>query len=265
MPELPEVELARRNLSNWTHGFKVLRCEVGPKARINGALENLKGATFTEWSRHGKFLTAGFTDQRRMVSHLGMTGKWICDPTEERKHVHIRFELQSPNTKRTIEFIDPRRFGWNRLRNTPDEATQELAHLGPDALTDIKNGADLQQCLGGSRSAIWRRMLDQRRLAGIGTILASEICHRAGIHPLRPSHGLKNKEWASLLHGLRDHIDLVLQENVGPEIDYLRPGMQTFFLCYGKKDSPCTQCETAIVKDTVGGRPVYWCPRCQRL
>lgn len=265
MPELPEVELARRNLSDWTDGFRITHCVVGPKARCDGAMNNLNGAVFEGWSRHGKFLTACFTDGQRLVSHLGMTGKWVCDPTEDRKHVHLRLDLESPSTERSLVFIDPRRFGWNRLRKNQDDATQEIEHLGPDALRDIQSGADLETHLGHSRSAIWRRMLDQRRLAGIGTILASEICFRASVHPLSPSNSLKPIEWAQLLQGLREHVDMVLEKNVGPEIDYLRPGMKTFFLCYGKLGSPCTRCGTGITKDTVAGRPVYWCPNCQSL
>jgi formamidopyrimidine-DNA glycosylase len=265
MPELPEVELARRNLSAWTDGFRIAECILSPKARYDGAFSELNGAVFDGWSRHGKFLTARFVDGQHLVSHLGMTGKWVCDPEGDRKHVHVHLNLESSDLSRVLVFIDPRRFGWNRLRKDHIAASQEIQHLGPDALIDIKSGKQLETHLGNSRSAIWRRMLDQRRLAGIGTILASEICYRAKVHPLRPSNSLNSPEWTQLLDGLRAHVDIVLEKNVGPEIDYLRPGMQTFFLCYGKNDSPCSRCGEGITKDTVAGRPVYWCPDCQSL
>jgi len=265
MPELPEVELARRNLSAWTDGFRVRGCSLGPNAKYDGPLKSLSGTRFDGWSRHGKFLTARFEDGQHLVSHLGMTGKWVCDPSPDRKHVHLRMELESSSEKRTLVFIDPRRFGWNRLRVNAQAAQDEIKHLGPDALEDIQSGSELELHLGGSRSAIWRRMLDQRRLAGIGTILASEICFRAEVHPLAPANSLNEQQWEQIHQGLKDHVAMVLKENVGPEIDYLRPGMKTFFLCYGKKNTPCQRCESLIVKETVATRPVFWCPSCQRL
>ena len=135
----------------------------------------------------------------------------------------------------------------------------------PNELRGARSRTRCARSLGGSRSAIWRRMLDQRRLAGIGTILASEICFRAEVHPLAPANSLNEQQWEQIHQGLKDHVAMVLKENVGPEIDYLRPGMKTFFLCYGKKNTPCQRCESLIVKETVATRPVFWCPSCQRL
>src|SRR6188472_4395721 len=75
---------------------------------------------------------------------------------------------------------------------TPEEAEQELAHLGPEAL-----GVGVER-LGEILSSESRRLhsflRDQRALAGIGRAWANEILHSARLSPFALSTELSREE-----------------------------------------------------------------------
>jgi len=110
--------------------------------------------------------------------------------------------------------------------------------------------------------------MDQRHVAGIGNIYASEILHAAGVHPLRPAGSLTAEEWEGVAHAAR----AILEEAIrlrGTTISdwrdlYGRPGeYQDKLRVYGRRGEPCPRCGTPIERVTLSGRGTYFCPRCQ--
>src|SRR5689334_22557307 len=79
MPELPEVEIARRTLLRWFDGHALVRTEA-EKARTfrrgtSKQFERLRGP-LTRADRRGKYLMLSFGDEG-LMAHLGMTGKFV--------------------------------------------------------------------------------------------------------------------------------------------------------------------------------------------
>src|SRR5512137_2351492 len=106
MPELPEVEIAARNLRRWAEGRRISRVETDARAaRIfrpgdrAGFARALAGARLERVDRRGKHLLVTLTDRRGrpvgLWSHLGMTGKWVLraggDPAPP--HARVRLDL----------------------------------------------------------------------------------------------------------------------------------------------------------------------------
>jgi len=172
---------------------------------------------------------------------------------------------------RELRFVDPRRFGMGEL--VPAEELGRwpwLASLGEDALQGDVRGA-LDRVLPRSRSTVWSGLLNQKVLAGVGNIYANEALHRAGIRPLRNARGISRPARTQLA----DAVKAVLAEAVeqggttladGGFVDGSSQGgyFAVRLRVYAKGGTPCIQCGEKITRLQKHGRPVFFCPRCQR-
>jgi formamidopyrimidine-DNA glycosylase len=268
MPELPEVEFARRSLVRWFHGHRLVRAEADKKARtFRGAkvadFEKLSGPLESA-DRRGKYLMLAFGGGRGVVAHLGMTGKFVKRPAGEAvPYSRARFVLESGDV---IHFRDPRLFG--RIEPAPASKLPEVpavAALGLDPLVDGLSAQQLQDAIGRSKQDLKVALMDQGRLAGLGNIHAAEALFRAHLHPARKPQSLSSAEWATLAKAIRDGIAFALEtEGDGEEIEYVEePGAENPFLIYGRAGEPCPRFRTTVKAFTQGGRTTHFCPSCQ--
>ena len=276
MPELPEVEIAARNLRRWGLARRVegAECEQAARRLVRPLsprtfTARLAGATLREVRRTGKHLlltleAAG--GPLGLSSHLGMTGKWVRRAGGEEPPSHSRVRLLLDDGA-TLHYRDPRLFG--RLQLVPGarfEELPELRALGPDPLEQGIDPARLAAALGRARRPVKVALLDQRLLPGVGNIYASEALFRARVDPARPAASLSRAEVrrlaASILEAFRHAIAL----EDGPEITYVEePGAPNPFLVYGHEGARCPRCRKAAIARTVQGqRSTYHCPACQR-
>jgi len=267
MPELPEVEFARRALTKWTKGRSIVRTEADPKARtFRGSrvsdVEALTGRLVSV-ERKGKYLLLTFADGKGAIAHLGMTGKFLkrkADAVE--KWSRARFVLDSGDV---IHFQDPRLFGL--IEPVPASALKQapaVAKLGLDPLVDGLSAAQLKEALAGSKQELKVALMDQERIAGLGNIHAAEALFRAKLHPARKPASLTDDEWRRLAKAIVDGIAFALGLEEGDEIEYVEePGAKNPFLVYGHEGEPCPVCQTPITAFPQGGRTTFACPRCQ--
>ncbi len=267
MPELPEVEFARRSLTKWMDGRAIVRTEADPKARtFRGSkvsdVEALTGA-LVSIERKGKYLMLAFANGKGAVAHLGMTGKFIKRPPDAtEKWSRARFVLDSGEV---IHFQDPRLFGL--IEPVPAHALRQnpaVAKLGVDPLVDGLSVAQLREAIGDSKQELKVALMDQERIAGLGNIHAAEALFRARIHPSRKPATLTDDEWKRLASAIIDGITFALEVEDGEEIEYVEePGAENPFLVYGHEGEPCPKCKTPIEAFTQGGRTTFVCPSCQ--
>lgn len=256
MPELPEVEATRDNLERWSRGRVIAEIERRDRA-LDPRLDALAGTAFMRWERHGKVL-AGVTDQGVLLSHLGMTGRWVHDPVPDRPHQRLVLSL---GDRSRVAYLDVRRLGDARLVATPAEA---FAGLGPDAWTSPPDAAALRSALGRGKAPLKARLLDQQRIAGLGNIAVIEACYRARLHPHTPVERVSDPDWRRLAPAIHDHLAATLGQTRGlAEIAYLSEGGDNPFLVYGREGQPCGICRTPIVRVVRSGRPTFFCPHCQ--
>lgn len=273
MPELPEVETVRRNLETTIVGRAIASVRLsGKKLRdpLSGTLaRRLRGRRIEAVRRHGKFLLVDLDRELTLISHLGMSGRWLFfdePPARAMPHVHVRIAFQDDTE---LWFQDPRRFGLLRLTPTPRLARDPaLRRLGPDPVATPLSGAWLHERARGARVAIKSFLLDQSRIAGIGNIYASEILHRAGVGPRRRAGALAAGEWESIAAETTRVLGEAI-DRMGTTFSMYRtlwnePGTYgERLLVYDRAGEPCRRCGSPIRRIVQAQRSTFFCPRCQ--
>jgi formamidopyrimidine-DNA glycosylase len=266
MPELPEVEVARRNLEKWLKRQKLVQVELSPRIFVGRAAafaQKLCGRTLKAVERRGKQLRLRFDGELALFSHLGMTGKWVL---RDRADPPQRFErARLDSARRSVRYLDPRLLG--RMRPAQgDEAPPSWRALGPDPLDDGIDVVQLHNKLSKRRKSIKETLLDQTVLAGVGNIQATEALWRARINPTRSADALTRAEVEALARGILDSIADTLAREDSPEITYVEePGADNPFDVYGRSGEPCPRCGATLVRIIQGGRSTVFCPRDQPL
>ena len=281
MPELPEVEMARRCLESWARRKRVAAVKVHDKRVVGGggprALAKLSGARFVSFDRRGKHLMLrleqGNGAPLGLASHLGMTGKWLLRrPGEEPpRFSRVLLGLEGGNE---LHFVDMRLFGRMRLVPAADfHSIKALAELGPDPLADGIDSQRLAERFAKSATPIKPLLLDQRLLAGVGNIQASEALFRAKIDPRRPARTLSPAEIRALGKGISASIAFTLARfekqiaaSKGREIRYVEePNSFNPFKVYDRAGERCPRCRKGtVVRLVQAARSSFYCPRCQK-
>ncbi|MEN3203464.1 MAG: DNA-formamidopyrimidine glycosylase [Atribacterota bacterium] len=261
MPELPEVEVLRKELEPILTGKKIVEVSIlDPRLRVQR--ESLEGKTILPLKRLGKYLIVPLKEGGYLVVHLGMTGQLEATPENvPHKHQRACFVLSSGTY---LSFIDSRKFG--RIFFLEEYQTLQ-EKLGVDPLSPDFTFLRFLSLLRGTKR-LKDFLLDQRKIAGIGNIYASEILFRACLHPRRSVASLSSEEKERLFTSIL----AVLKEAIaakGTTIrDFRRPSgeggnFQDLLSVYGK--TQCPRCGTPIVREVISSRSTYFCPRCQPL
>jgi len=224
------------------------------------------GRKITAIGRVGKRIVLELDTGDRIVIEPRMSG--LVSPANPRDRAHLRLVIELAGPKKQLLFWDQRGLGVVRLVSPREfETRYGVDKIGPDALA-ISAGT-LRARLRASRREIKVALLDQRVLAGIGNIYASEILHRAGIHPRTPCDRLRPGQWTKLhaemgkvLHeALRDQ-GSTLADNV-----YHAPGGgpgKYRRRVYQRHGQACLGCgRTQIVRIVQAQRSTFFCPACQ--
>jgi formamidopyrimidine-DNA glycosylase len=266
MPELPEVESARAVIER--HGLRRRIADVDDsdtfvcRPHAPGEIRHaLLGSELISAMRQGKSMWCPSSEAVALGIHLGMSGKIViadADGTEVdggdyweggRKpgdYRWARFTLTFDDGGRLM-LVDPRRLGRVRL-NPPVE------QLGPDAL--LITPAQFRAALAGSTAPVKARLMDQRKIAGVGNLLSDEILWRARIHPARLAGSLTSPEQSRLLRASRGAIRAALRDG----------GVHTLTIIPERRTgSACPRDHAPMATGKVDGRTSWWCSAEQLL
>jgi formamidopyrimidine-DNA glycosylase len=267
MPELPEVEVTRRQVERVLLGSTVLSVWTSQPSYFfvtePGLLKKrMRGRVARELSRHGKYIVATFDDDSRLLLHLGMTGQLSVHDFPRDPHVHLRLQLSDG---KGLFFRDVRKFGKVEWL-APGQSSRRLDKLGPDALTVTL--APFHTRLAARKIPIKQALLDQSILAGVGNIYADEALFAARILPERKSHTLNLAEARRLLSEVKRVLNKSILHGGSTINDYLQPdgelgGYQNWHRVYGRTAEPCPRCRTPISRVVLGGRSSHYCSVCQ--
>lgn len=274
MPELPEVETLRRDLERSVVGTRIIRTTLG-RLRSVRRYENpaefvvqTEQAKFVGFDRLGKYLLVRLSTGQTLVVHLRMSGQLRLEASLDETllpHTHVRFTLDDG---REVRFVDPRTFG--ELYVTTNDVP-ELAHLGSDALRVLIDDEYFKRVLTNRRMALKGVLLDQRSLAGVGSIYADEGCFVAGIRPTRSASSIRGAE----RDRLRVALLAVLEEGIAARGSTLGDGQYVDLFgqpgrygpahrVHARAGQPCVRCRRLLVRTVIAQRSSVYCEHCQR-
>ncbi len=192
----------------------------------------------------------------------------VTDPPSD-QHVRLVVHLIGAACDRFL-YWDRRGLGTVHLWD-PGQCEAHLgpAHLGPDALT--VNLSEFVDRFRDLKRPIKPALLDQKRLAGVGNLYASEILFRARIAPDRLCKDVTLAQWKRMHTAMLDILRVAI-ENQGST---LKDGTyrnavngegqyQSQHAVYDRADAMCVRCrKQKIVRIVQSQRSTFYCPRCQ--
>jgi formamidopyrimidine-DNA glycosylase len=232
-------------------------------------VRRLTGQTVLALNRRAKYLLASLSSGETLLMHLGMSGSLRVLPTaiagDTDAHDHVSFHMSSG---KTVVFNDPRRFGVMDLIPAGGlEHDPTLSRLGPEPLSDDFDAAALARACQGRKISLKEALLDQRTVAGLGNIYASEALHVAGLSPTRRASTIATPAGAPRDAAIRlvAAIKLVLEKAIARQTSG-GTYRDSRFMVYDREDEPCPRkgCGGTIRRRVQGGRSTFYCARCQR-
>ena len=274
MPELPEVETARRLIADEALNRRIVAVDDADtyvtRPHIPGQLRDaLVGRSLTTARRRGKTIwieTSGLdgsaTPGPDLGVHLGMSGSVVVttpdgeaaqagEPqpawrgsvgSQPGKLEWDRFTLEFADGGR-LALFDKRRLG--RVRLNPD-----ISVLGPDA--EEITPEQFRRVFSTGTIAVKARLLDQSKIAGIGNLLADEALWQARIYPAAPVSSLRPEDVDRLYRAVKAALKSASIHggaHTGEIIPFRHEGAR------------CPRDGAEMKHGTVGGRSTWWCSR----
>lgn len=264
MPELPEVETARRSAERALGGKRMERVEAAEdllifdRAPPAAVAEALIGRTVNGSGRKGKYFWLLLDRPPHPVFHFGMSGRLFTYQDGEPPPRYCKLEIVVSDGT-AAAFADVRRLGRIRLAGDP-EREPPISLLGFDPLTSLPSTRELQHRLESRRGRLKAVLLDQSFSAGVGNWLADEVLYQARLSPLRPANQLSPDEARRLRAALKS----VVERSVALDADAARFPRHWIFHHRWDRRIGTTPRGEPLVRQRIGGRTTAWAPDRQR-
>lgn len=262
MPELPEVQAHTERLTEQFRGAVLERFVPITFTALKTALprpEAAYGTTLQRVDRRGKYLRLHF-EPVVFVVHLMQGGRLLVDDKQSAKprNGQARFVFTDGPALLLTEAGKERKAGvWCLSPEALDGPP--LDRLGPEALE--LSDDELAASFAAHNMRLHGFLRDQHMLAGLGRMLANEVCHRARTSPF----AMTGKLGLSGAHGVRDAIHAAVDDGIAYERTRTdmsssadRPGA-----VHGRVGEPCPVCGDTIRSVSYSGYTVAYCPTCQ--
>ncbi|MGZ6966726.1 MAG: bifunctional DNA-formamidopyrimidine glycosylase/DNA-(apurinic or apyrimidinic site) lyase [Acidimicrobiia bacterium] len=266
MPELPEVEVVRRDLEREVVGKKIKSVDVNGMRSIRRYRQRklftaaLDGRKITAVSRRGKYLVLKLDDGNALIVHLGMSGQLLRAKTAREavpKHTHVTITFTQGGQ---LRFVDPRTFGEMFVTSFD----------GIDPLESAMSWDYFGELVAQRHVKLKAALMDQKFLAGIGNIYSDEILFNAGLRWDRMSDSLSPEEvrrlYRALVETLQDAVKYrgsSLADEQYVDLFGKKGEYQLHHKVYAREGEPCRRCRHVIMREKTGGRSTFFCGACQ--
>lgn len=286
MPELPEVETMVRGVRPEVLGRRILRTEfcrclrkpISTSPPVAEFSRRTRGQLILDVRRLAKRVVievgshpeSPAASRRFIVIEPRMTGLVLVSAPPTLEHRRVCWHLEPADGRvAQLEFWDRRGLGTVTLTDTDGFRTL-TQRLGNDALEmDLP---DWRQVLAQTSREIKVALLDQKMVAGIGNLYASEILHLARISPFRSAAGLP----AAAIARLHKSVQAVLIDAIHHEGSTLGDGTyrnalnqagdyQNHHRVYQRAGEQCPNCTRGKIERAVQAqRATFFCRKCQK-
>jgi formamidopyrimidine-DNA glycosylase len=262
VPELPEVQAHAERLTAQFSGSELTKFHPFTFTALKTAVPRpdvAYGLPLESVGRRGKYLLLRF-EPVTFVVHLMQGGRLLVDEklSPKPRNGQARFVFADGPALLLTEAGTERRAGvW--CIAAAALAGPPLDRLGPEAL-DV-TAQSLAAAFAATNMRIHGYLRDQHQIAGLGRMLANEICHRAKVSPFAMTGKLGTDGAAAIVAAIHDAVDDGLayertRSNMSSSAD--RPGR-----VHGRLGEPCPVCADTIRSVSYSGYTVAYCPTCQ--
>jgi formamidopyrimidine-DNA glycosylase len=274
MPELPETETIARDLDRAVSGaivsaVTVTHADVLRETTPDELAGRVVGASIERAWRRAKLIVLDLSSADRIVVQPRFTGALLVDsgalPVAERRYSAVALQLADG---RTLHYRDIRRLGTVAIMG-PERFAAYTAGIGPEPLDPAFTADAFHSVLERSGQAIKKVLMDQRQVAGVGNIYATESLWRAGIDPSRSARRVAASEAHTLRRALIDVLSEAIEARGTSFRDYrdahgARGSFSDHLSAYGRAGQPCPRCGSRLVgTHAIDGRMTVFCSRCQ--
>ncbi|HEV2672865.1 MAG TPA: bifunctional DNA-formamidopyrimidine glycosylase/DNA-(apurinic or apyrimidinic site) lyase [Gemmatimonadales bacterium] len=275
MPELPEVETIVREIAPRLEGCRITQVELRKtdvlrqvtKPRLIKALQD---NTIEHVYRRAKHAVFRLASGHRMVIQPRMTGSLLVyERPLTRGELKYAVLVWTLDDGRKFVYRDVRRLGTIWLLDETGWATY-TGRIGPEPLEATFTPFVFADRLEGTRTAIKKAIMDQRRVAGVGNIYANEALFDARLDPSKPTHKLSLEEFARLHAAIVDVLQRALASSGTTLRDYRtgtgeRGRFQSKLRVYGRGGEKCVNCGRKLaMTHKIDLRQTVFCRKCQR-
>jgi formamidopyrimidine-DNA glycosylase len=269
VPELPEVQAHAERLTERFIGHVLQKFVPLTFTALKTAVPQPKeayGLPLLGVGRRGKYLMMRF-EPITFIVHLMQGGRLLVDEKQSAKprggQARFVFEpdLDAPSNPALLltEQGTERRAGVWCVPTATALTELPLSKLGPEAL-DL-DAAALQARFKEHSMRLHGFLRDQKTIAGLGRMLANEVCHRAKLSPFTNTSKLTPAEVARVVDAIRDSVqDGLDYERTRTDMSSSkdRPGR-----VHGRVGEACPVCGDTIRSVTYSSYTVAYCPTCQ--
>lgn len=263
MPELPEVQAHSERLTKAFCGrrlkafeplsFSVLKTFSPPPAQA-------AGHELVSVGRRGKFLLLCFEGSLTFVIHLMQAGRLVPDEKQAARPRNgiARWRFDDGSALLFTEAGKERKAGVWLIQGDPLDAGP-LSELGTDA--DQVTRDQLAEALGAKNQRLHGFLRDQHGIAGIGRLLANEICFRAKLSPFAMTSKLTEDEIDRLHAAIGAAIEDALDYERG--LDAMSKSAQRPAAVHHRKGELCPDCGDVVRSVSYNAYEVNYCASCQ--
>ncbi len=291
MPELPEVETIKNDLSKKIIGRKIISVfplwkDIVKDVPFDAFAKQVEGRKIVAVERRAKNLIIKLSGGVNLLIHLKMTGhlfiaeesseiskegKWIKTGNQDLLHdpqnQHIRIIFHLDNGK-ILAMGDTRKFAYIKLLE--DRNLKEfLDGYGPEPFSPEFTEKRLKEILKSKKTAIKKVLMDQRMIAGIGNIYADEILWASRVHPLSISSKLTDRDIKAIYQNTRKILKMAIKKRGTSISDFRdaegkRGAYEKQLNAYQRNGHECSVCGENIRRIEINKRGTHFCPVCQK-
>jgi formamidopyrimidine-DNA glycosylase len=282
MPELPEIEVLRRDLEKEVLGRRIKDAEVRSTRNAMKVIRRhgrrkefqdmLVGAKVEKVDRSTRYLMLGLDNGNAFVVDLGRSGRLLktsaSDPIAAHTHIVLSFTIGGQ-----LRIIDPKLTG--EVFVIPTEQIESMSEFHPHALDPLDNQNALtwqhfSNLLEQRRATMKELLMNEEFVVGLGDIYSDEVLFGAGLRYDRSSDKLSSQDVRRLYRALMETTqEAVKARGTSRGADDFRDlvgaeGMfQIELKVYERDGEPCRRCRNRIEKTEFAGGITYFCPQCQ--
>ena len=275
MPELPEVETIVREIAPRLEGCRITHVQLRKtdglrqvsQARL---IKTLTGNTIEQVYRRAKHAVFRLSSGHRMIIQPRMTGSLLLYDRElSREELKYAVLICTLTDGRKFVYRDVRRLGTIWLLDEKGWIAY-TGRIGPEPLEETFTPFVFADRLKGTRTAVKKAIMDQRRLAGVGNIYANEALFDARLDPSKQTHKLSLEEFSRLHAAIVDVLQRALASSGTTLRDYRtgtgeRGRFQFELRVYGRGGEQCVRCGRKLtMTHKIDLRQTTFCRRCQR-